>query len=423
MSRKKDIPNHSAAETPDDRLPDSELPKGDRLRYHIFRMVSVGVVDEPVNQAYDVISTVALIVNLVVMILNTFSGIQERYDTLLLVLEHVTVFFFAVDYVLRVYSAPYLYPDLSPVKAQIKYVFSFAGIIDFLSFAPFYLPIFFPSGASVFRFFRVARIMRLFRINAYYDSLNVITEVLSSKKMQLVSSVFIILVLMIASSLCMYSVENAAQPNVFENAFSGIWWAASTLLTVGYGDIYPITTMGKILGIVITFLGVGMVAIPTGIISAGFVEQYTRLKKIGELAVEEGIRFIRIKLNAKDAWVGRQVKDTQLPHGVLIAVIQRGRDTIIPGGNVVLEAGDTLLIGADSPKQDIPMNTKEVIIDRNHSWNGTALRDLDISRQTFVIMVRRSGRNIVPKGDFVFRIGDEVVLYTRSNLDEIPTGE
>ena len=127
-------------------------------------MVSVGVVDEPVNQAYDVISTIALIVNLVVMILNTFDNLSDRYGDLFTVLEHMTVFFFAVDYMLRVYTAKYLYPDSTPVRAIVKYIFSFAGIVDVLSFLPFYLPVFFPSGASVFRFFRVARIMRLFRI-------------------------------------------------------------------------------------------------------------------------------------------------------------------------------------------------------------------------------------------------------------------
>ena len=296
MSRRKKE-NEQALRTGSAIIPKEDLKdasKGEKLRYQVFRMVSVGVVDEPVNQAYDVISTIALIVNLVVMILNTFDNLSDRYGDLFTVLEHMTVFFFAVDYMLRVYTAKYLYPDSTPVRAIVKYVFSFAGIVDVLSFIPFYLPVFFPSGASVFRFFRVARIMRLFRINAYYDSLNVITEVISSKKQQLLSSVFIILVLMIASSLCMYSVENAAQPDVFKNAFSGIWWSASTLLTVGYGDIYPVTTMGKVLGIVISFLGVGMVAIPTGIISAGFVEQYSRLKRIGENSSEEDIRFIHL---------------------------------------------------------------------------------------------------------------------------------
>ena len=82
-----------------------------------------------------------------------------------------------------------------------------------------------------------------------------------------------------ASSLGMYSAEHEAQPEVFDNAFSGLWWSVSTILTVGYGDIYPITVMGRVMGIIIAILGVGVVAIPTGIISAGFVEQYTQLQR------------------------------------------------------------------------------------------------------------------------------------------------
>ena len=92
---------------------------------------------------------------------------------------------------------------------------------------------------------RIVRILRLFRINPYYDSLSVITEVITSKKQQLFSSVFIILMLMLASSLCMYSLEHEAQPEIFTNAFSGIWWSASTLLTVGYGDISSHYHSGK----------------------------------------------------------------------------------------------------------------------------------------------------------------------------------
>ena len=113
-------------------------------------------------------------------------------------------------------------------------------------------------------------------MNARYDSFNVITTVLYEKRNQIISSVFIVVILMLASSLCMYSVEHDAQPEVFRNAFSGVWWSMSTLLTVGYGDIYPITTLGRLMAICIAYLGVGVVAIPTGIISAGFVEQYQR---------------------------------------------------------------------------------------------------------------------------------------------------
>ena len=388
------------------------------FRYRLFRMVSVGVVDEFVNQCYDVVSTGALIVNLMCAILNTFDGIHAKYGNILAAVEALTVLFFAVDYVLRVLTAPELYPNEKTGTAVRRYMLSFAGIVDILSFLPYYLPVFFPAGAAVFRMFRVVRILRLFRINAYYDSLNVITEVIVGKKQQLLSSVFIILVLMLASSLCMYSLEHAAQPEVFSNAFSGIWWSVSTLLTVGYGDIYPITTLGKAFGIVISFLGVGMVAIPTGIISAGFVEEYSEFKKLGEHSLEEEVRFIRIRLLPEDDWSGKQIRELSLPRGMLIGAVQRGEKTIIPEGDVRLEPWDDVVIGAEVMPHGRPVKLEEIILKENHPWNGKAIRDLDISRQAFIVMVKRNQKAMEPKGSLVMREGDMVFLYTK--LQEVP---
>ena len=385
-----------------------------RARAKVFNMVSTGVIDEPINRFYDIISIVALLLNLFSAFAITFDYMEEHYKGLLLAIEAVTVFFFAVDYLLRVFSSTGLYPQLPVQRAALKYIFSFAGIIDLLSFLPYYLPVFFPAGGAVFRLFRVARILRLFRINSYYDQLNVITEVIVSKKQQLTASVFIILILMMASSLCMYSVEHDAQPEVFQNAFSGIWWATSTLLTVGYGDIYPITIMGKTLGIVISFLGVGMVAIPTGIISAGFVEQYQRLKTMGSYAEEENIHFIRVRLTERDSWIDKKISSLGLPRDVIIVAIQRKNETIIPRGDAVLCSGDILVMCAEKVKDVQPIDLKEIIIGEGHSWNGAAIRDLDISRQSFIFMIRRNGRAIIPRGNTVLKAGDIVLLYEKN---------
>lgn len=134
-------------------------------RTKIFRMVSVGVVDEPVNQAYDVISIVALLANLTAAVLATFDNLQAVYGNIFLAVEQVTVFLFGVDYVLRVLTAPELYAGDKPERAVAKYCLSLSGIVDLLSFLPFYLPVFFPSGVAAFRMFRVVRILRLFRID------------------------------------------------------------------------------------------------------------------------------------------------------------------------------------------------------------------------------------------------------------------
>ena len=390
----------------------------ERLRQRLFRMVSVGVVDDPINGSYDILSTLALLLNLAVTFAGTFDNVRAAWGPTLDRIEAVTVAFFAVDYVLRLLTAKYLYPNLSEGKALLKYVLSFSGIVDLLSFLPYYLPVFFPAGAVVFRLFRIARIFRLFRINAYYDSLNVITEVIVSKRQQLLSSFFILAVLMLASSLCMYSLEHDAQPEVFQNAFSGIWWSVSTLLTVGYGDIYPITPLGKAVSICITFLGVLMVAIPTGIISAGFVEQYSRFKKIGDYATEADLHFINVELGVKDAWAGKCIKDLLLPRGILIAAIQRGGETVVPRGDVILKAGDRLVLCAEAHKHDENVNLREIILGRDHEWNGSAIQDLDISRQTYIVMVRRRGTMLVPNGDMKLLEGDTVILYSKERPRE-----
>ena len=394
-----------------------------RRRKRISEIIEVGSHGDLPSRLYDILNAAAIVINLAASILYTFEAVRLPFGWLVLTLEQVTVAFFAVDYCLRLWTARALFPGLSEPRAVLKYALSFSGVVDLLSFLPYYLPFFFPAGAVAFRMFRVVRIFRLFRINAYYDSLNVITQVITSKGQQLLSSVFIILVLMLASSLCMYSLEHEAQPQVFTNAFSGIWWSVSTLLTVGYGDIYPITTVGKLFGIIISFLGVGMVAIPTGIISAGFVDQYSRIKRLSEYAHESDIHFIKVSLLPKDPWVGKTIVELGLPAGVIVAAIQRNRKIVVPRGSVELRAGDTLVLGAKSLGNDKHIDLKEMVLRSQNPWNGLPIRELDISRQTIIVMVRRKGNVLIPNGDLVLKEGDSIILYTQSHLRDANTIE
>ena len=389
-----------------------------RLR-RLFEIIEVGNDLDRASRVYDYVNAFTIIINLVVSVLYTFADIRAQYGIILLAVEAVTVVFFAVDYVLRIITARFLYPELTEVHAVRKYMLSFTGIVDLLSFLPYYLPIFFPAGTVAFRMIRIVRIFRLFKINAYYDSLSVITEVINGKRQQLISSVFIILVLMLASSLCMYSLENEAQPDVFQNAFSGIWWAASTLLTVGYGDIYPITTWGKLLGIFITFLGVGMVAIPTGIISAGFVDQYSTIKKRMEYGYESDMRFIKIHLDENDRWTGKKIADLGLPQKIILAAIRRKERIIIPRGDVVLEEGDTVIIGAEPFNDHEHIKLKEIVLQKQNPWTNQRICDLDISRHSVIVLVQRKNKALIPNGNMILREGDNVFLYTQLHLDTV----
>lgn len=344
----------------------SAIQSEPNLRRRTFEMIEIGASEDAISRGYDIFNLCSIVINLTASILYTFDHFQAAYGNFLLTIEAITVAFFAMDFLLRAWTAKILYPQDTEIKALLRYIFSFKGLVDICSFLPYYLPFFFPTGAVAFRMFRVMRFFRLFRINAYYDSFNVITEVIIGKRQQLISSVFIILVLMLAPSLCMYSLENQAQPHVFTNAFSGIWWSISTLLTIGYGDIYPITTMGKLFSIVITFLGVGMVAIPTGIISAGFVDQYSRIKRINEYASEKEINFIKVHLTEQDSWSGKAILNLNLPHGIIVAAIQRDGKIIVPRGDIVLLSGDTIILGALSLDDEKHINLKELTLRQHH---------------------------------------------------------
>lgn len=311
------------------------------MKKRIFDIIQIGNREDMPSRVFDIFIVVTIILNVVVMFLETFDELSSL-QTLFTVVEVLTILIFCVEYALRIWTADYLYPGVGKLKAKFKFLVSFDGIVDLCTI----LPVFFLSGFIAFRMLRVVRILHLFRINAQYDSFNVITTVLKEKKNQIISSVFIIMILMFASSLGMYSAEHDAQPEVFENAFSGIWWSVSTMLTVGYGDLYPITIVGRVMAIFIAFLGVGVVAIPTGIISAGFVEQYTKkaqsqsklcdIDEIGEILVEAGSEFC-----------DRTVKEIVEAQDMAVLVIIRDDMTIIAAGELVVKENDVLIVKSD----------------------------------------------------------------------------
>lgn len=390
--------------------------KWDKRRKRLFDIIEVGSDYDIYSRSYDFLNAGAIILNIIASILYTFEEWRSRFGIALLWVIHLTVAFFAVDYLFRIWTAKYQFRDDKESAAIQKYIFSTAGIIDLISFLPEYLPFFFPSGGVAFRMVRLIRIFRLFRINRYYDALNVISEVLKSRKQQLISSVFIIVMLMIASSLCMYSLEHEAQPEVFTNAFSGIWWAASTLLTVGYGDIYPITMMGKVFGIFIAFLGVGMVAIPTGIISAGFVEQYSEIKERNKVGYEENMHFIHVPITENDLWNGKRIADLDMPEGVIITVLKRNNQIMIPRGDIILQKADSLILGAEPFKAHENIQLKEVVLRAEHPWAGKKIKELDISRHTIVVLIKRKNKAHIPNDNMILKEWDHLFVYTDKYL-------
>ena len=309
----------------------------EKKRKRIFEIIQIGNREDFPSRAFDIGIVIAIVANITVLLLDTFDELSA-YDGLFRVIEIVTVLIFCVEYALRIWTADILYPDETKGRAIVKFILSFDGIVDLLTILPF----FFLSGMGALRFLRVARIFHLFRINTQYESFQVITSVLKEKKNAILYSVFIIIVLILAASLTMYSVEHNAQPEAFKNAFSGIWWSVSTVFTVGYGDIYPITVLGRVMGVIITFLGVGAVAIPTGILSAGFVEHYSRLQRSVDAAQYKNSAAV-ILADRDSPYVDRSIREIEEMNAVCVTALIRGELVIIPEDSVRVEEGDVLL--------------------------------------------------------------------------------
>ena len=249
-----------------------------KIKRRIFEIFEASENGDKLSKIFDIFIMLLIILNVIMVIVDTFN-IPPIMQVISKNIEIVSVIIFTIEYILRVWTADLFYKDKPAVTARIKYIFSFMAIIDLLAILPFYLPMIISIDLRVLRTLRIIRLFRIFKINRYVTALNTIGKVFKNKASQLISSMAVVFMLMLIASVVMYNVEHEAQPEQFKNVFQAMWWAVATLTTVGYGDIYPVTVLGKVLSAVIAILGIGLVAVPTGIITSGFSEIITYEKR------------------------------------------------------------------------------------------------------------------------------------------------
>ena len=221
-----------------------------------------------------------IILNVLATILISYKEIVVEYGQFLEYFEFFSVMIFTMEYILRFWTADFEYEEGATFSKKIKFATSAYGIIDLLAILPFYLPLLFPFDLRVLRILRLFRLLRIFKLVRLSKSMRTISSVLKETKSELSITLFVIFILLILSSTLMYYFENEAQPDKFQNIGQSLWWSVETLSTVGYGDIYPVTGIGKILSAVIALIGIGFVALPTGILTSAFMEQIKLEKKI-----------------------------------------------------------------------------------------------------------------------------------------------
>jgi voltage-gated potassium channel len=247
------------------------------IRQRIYEIIEKPKEGNKANTIFDWFLIVLISLNIVAVIISSIDDINNKYNKLFSYFEYFSIAIFTIEYLLRVWTAPCQFPDSK--RPYLKYIFSFFGIVDLCAILPFYAPLILKIDLRILRILRLCRLLRVLKSIRYNSSLKLIAKVLKKEKEKLYITIFFMLVLILLASSIMYFIENDVQPDKFSNIPATLWWAIATLTTVGYGDVYPITVFGKILGSIISILGIGLVAMPSGIISMGLIKEVTKKKK------------------------------------------------------------------------------------------------------------------------------------------------
>lgn len=219
-----------------------------------------------------------IIFNVLAVILETVESLYQSYRPFFTVFEFFSVIVFSLEYILRIWSCTAVEKYRHPIKGRLRFLFSFGSLIDLLAILPFYLPLFVAYDLRFIRIIRLVRFFRFFKLSRYINASKIIGRVIAAKKEELVISLVLTFSLIIVASSVMYFVEHDAQPDKFSSIPETMWWSVATLTTVGYGDMYPVTDLGKTLTAFISILGIGMFALPAGILASGFSDEFKKSK-------------------------------------------------------------------------------------------------------------------------------------------------
>lgn len=241
------------------------------IRFKVFTLLNVGSKDTASLIVQTIIVSV-IIICAISLILESVDQIQQEFAPWFTYFNHFSIGFFTVEYLLRMWSITCDPKYRKLFSGRVSFGFTAMQLIDLFAILPFYLS-FWHVDLRIIRLLRVFKLLRIFHIARYISALNLVVKVVRRKMDQLILVVVMLFFLLLIASSAMYYSEHAAQPEAFSSIPESMWWSIITLTTVGYGDIYPITIGGRIIGGLIAIIGIGFFALPAGILASGFSEE------------------------------------------------------------------------------------------------------------------------------------------------------
>ncbi|MGL1889478.1 MAG: ion transporter [Reichenbachiella sp.] len=250
-----------------------------KLKKRVLKTINKAEGKDAASKYFDLFIMTLIILNVIVIMTETVEEYGTKYELFFRNFEIFSVTIFSIEYIIRLWTCTAIPKYAHPVWGRIRYVFSAGALVDLIAILPFYLPMVFTMNTMLIRMLRLFRLLRIFKLGRYFTAFQLVMGAISKRKDELVIVLGLIGVMLILSSSMMYYIENDAQPEVFTSIPATMWWGVATLTTVGYGDVYPITPLGKLLGAFIAVLGIGVFALPAGIIATSFESELGKQRK------------------------------------------------------------------------------------------------------------------------------------------------
>ena len=245
------------------------------LKERVFHLIEPG---DDSGRLVDAFILLLIFLNIVALMLETVAPVYRAAPRAFEAFEDFSLVAFTVEYLLRLWTCTVMPRYAAPVTGRLRFVFTPMALIDLAAILPFFLAILGVDLRYV-RAVRLLRFARIFKLTRYSRSLRLLGRVIVASRTELASTFFILVVLLLLASSSIYLAEREAQPEAFSSIPAAMWWGIVTLTTVGYGDAYPITAVGRMVAAFIAVLGIGMFALPTGILGANFVEELQRERR------------------------------------------------------------------------------------------------------------------------------------------------
>jgi voltage-gated potassium channel len=251
------------------------------MRRRIHEILSNPRPDDRLGRVISIALLLLIATNVAASILETDAELATDAPTFFEWLERGSIIVFSVEYLLRLWSCTADPRFAGAVRGRIRMATTPMALVDLMAIAPFYVELLLPGSLDL-RFLRVLRLLRLFRLLRYSriaEAFATMSRVLQSKRVELAVSLAIVIVAMLLAAGAIYVVERGENGTQFTSIPRAMWWAVETITTIGYGDMIPMTPVGKVIGSLVAFIGICTVALPVGIVSSGFIEELTRKKR------------------------------------------------------------------------------------------------------------------------------------------------